>query len=194
MKKILILFFIVFLCVGCSNSRNDNIPESESELDKIYYIEDFPKIKEDSDSLVLELKNSGQFDDLKYIDFEKHSSYDDPEVRYSVNYVTNCSNLVLYYDEDFNYDNISLSKQLICDDEEFFSDLFWSNQILAITYLKRYDINEKDFPGLLYDSYTDYVNVIAGISDDNFAYTNNGLTIYHNLKIHSFYISGIKTK
>ena len=33
-----IVIFIVFLCVGCSNSRNDNIPESESELDKIYYI------------------------------------------------------------------------------------------------------------------------------------------------------------
>ena len=120
MKKILILFFIVFLCVGCSNSRIDNIPESESELDKIYYIEDFPKIKEDADSLVLELKNSGQFDDLKYIDFKKHSSYDEPEVRYSVNYVTNCSNLVLYYDEYFNYDNINLSKQLICDDEELY--------------------------------------------------------------------------
>lgn len=174
MKKILLIIMVIIFCTACSKIKT--LPESE-DLPKL---SDYPVIEEDVNNIINELKESGEFDDIKFDDFEKSEFYDDPDVRYYVRYNTNCSDFDLSYDEAGNFDGIHLAKDTgFCDvEEQYFSDLTWHNQLLAITYLKRYDINESDFPGGTFDdTYEDYVSFMAGISEKKFIYTNNNKSL-----------------
>lgn len=187
-KKKIILIVITIICIictGCSNQKEEELPKKSPEL------EDYPQIKEDVTNVIIELKESNQFDDLEFDEFKMNESYDDPKITYDVLYKTNSSTLWLHYNEKKEFNGISLNKGYL--NNEYFSELTFYNQMLAITYLKRYDINESDFPDRYFDNtYEDYVNFMAGISDKTIIYTNGNknLILTYYPKFYDFGIWG----
>lgn len=191
MKKILLVIMLVICCTACDKTKMSSEIESSNKKPKL---SDYSIVEKDVNNIISELKESGQFDDIEYDDFEKNELYNDPNVRYYVRYNTNCSDFDLSYNEKGILDGIHMAKDTgFCENEEqYFSELT-HNQLLAITNLKRYNINETDFPGFPFgDTYEEYVNFMSGTSDKEIIYTNDNklliLSYYPDKYI--FYING----
>lgn len=156
---------LVICCTACDKTKMSSEIESSNKKLKL---SDYSIIEKDVNNIISELKESDKFDDIEYDDFEKNELYNDSNVRYYVKYNINCSDFDLSYNEKGILDGIRMAKDTgFCENEEqYFSELTWHNQLLAITNLKRYNINENDFPGFLFcDTYEEYVNFMSGTSD-----------------------------
>lgn len=159
MKKVFIVFIMIFFMIGCgvqSNNENNLQENNEAPLE----LNDFPEIQKGANSIISQLIDSEAFNSFGKFDnpsFKKEKNNETGDY-YSIHYEDSTStDLYLRFYSNGNLKSIYLN----CGRGQGTSKTC-SNQKLGITYLKEIDIKESDFSND-HEAHS-YDNFILGLS------------------------------
>ena len=167
--KFVFLIILILFCSACS---------------KDVKLSDYPALNDEVGSVVDELNEGGNFNDITYDGFDL--VIEEGESMYDVFYSTNCSKMTLSFSEDFKLGWIIYKKNDVCEGDEVFSKDVWDKQVFDILSLERFGVSDDSFPGITGDTLADYKKHMEGKSDKESITTDNGIMIAYDPDIYLF--------
>ena len=178
MKKILLLFIILFCLVGCENKVEDNNTDIDStstyeEIPQIN-IDDYPEIKTKSDNLIYKLNSINNDNILTYkgITLEKSIFF--------VSYITDQNlEFTIRYNKDYEYVGITMTNNKLDEYSKDFIQVRTKFLSLVPFYEECSKIKECNY-------------LITGLDEGNYTINNIKITNSNVLKVFSITNQDVK--
>jgi|GEM_PF-6567415 len=160
-KKIIFISIVLFamVCVGCTNAKVSDYQSTSTSVKKEPTLEEtYSGLKVVSDDIISRLNQTGYFKDLSYSKMEKGANASQIDIIYAFNVDngTKSNNITVSFLKN------KLWEVEYTNNNDDYSDID-PNQILAIVYLKEFDIKESDFKNDAQGyRYSDFIKICAG--------------------------------